>query len=143
MGPKLILVADDMELVRNLCKFALEAVGYTVVPAPDGLSAVEKYREHAGAIDLSLIDYRMPGMGGIQVARTIRTIDPNAKIVLMTGDNAEAELPEDLSGYCVLLAKPFTIAGLRRIVGELLNPAGEKSSSAAAGGHQTNPISTV
>jgi DNA-binding NtrC family response regulator len=143
MGSKAILVADDMELVRNLCKLALETAGYRVIAAPDGLSAVVLYREHADSIELSLIDFRMPGLPGIQVARTIRAIDPGAKIALMTGDNSPGAVPDDLCDGSAILEKPFTIAGLRAVVKQLLGSQQEKSSSAAAGAHQTSPTSTL
>ena len=68
-APTRILVVEDDEMQGSLLKAALQAEGYDVETAPDGLSAVRKMRE--SGFDLALIDYDLPEMDGLAAAKLI------------------------------------------------------------------------
>ena len=82
--PKTILIADDSELVRTLIRQALERdTDFAVcAEAADGTDAVSKARELSP--DLIILDVRMPGLNGIEVAGILRYALPKVRIVLVT-----------------------------------------------------------
>jgi len=68
--PKLLLVVDDSVTTRSLVKSILEAAGYTVLTAPDGIAAWQILQERGA--DLVVADVEMPRMDGCDLAATIR-----------------------------------------------------------------------
>ncbi len=89
-----VLVVDDDPSVRLALKtmFEAEAVG-NVYEAPDGETAIEVAYRHTPR--LVILDYDMPRMDGEAVARCIRLLAPQAKIVLFTGVLKEAPIWAD------------------------------------------------
>ena len=78
-----VLVIDDDELLLTLmCSFLIEA-GYSVVSTADGPQGITIYDEQRP--DLVLLDLGLPSMSGIAVLQVIRDIEPNAKVIVMTG----------------------------------------------------------
>jgi DNA-binding NarL/FixJ family response regulator len=82
--PKTILIADDNELLRTMIRRALERdTNFTVCgEAMDGTDAVSKAKELSP--DLIILDVRMPGLNGIEVAGILRYALPKIRIVLVT-----------------------------------------------------------
>ena len=82
--PKTILIADDSELVRNMIRQALERdTDFAICgEAANGTDAVSKARELSP--DLVILDVRMPGLNGIEVAGILRYALPKVRIVLVT-----------------------------------------------------------
>jgi two-component system nitrate/nitrite response regulator NarP len=82
--PKTILIADDSELVRNMIRQALERDTDFVIcgEATNGTDAVSMARELSP--DLVILDVRMPGLNGIEVAGILRYAFPKVRIVLVT-----------------------------------------------------------
>jgi DNA-binding NarL/FixJ family response regulator len=82
--PKTILIADDSELVRTMIRQALERdTDFAICgEATDGTDAVSKARELSP--DLIILDVRMPGLNGIEVAGILRYALPKIRIVLVT-----------------------------------------------------------
>jgi two-component system, NarL family, nitrate/nitrite response regulator NarP len=82
--PKTILIADDNELVRTMIRQALERDTDFVVcgEAADGTDAVSKARELSP--DLIILDVKMLGLNGIEVAGILRYALPKVRIVLVT-----------------------------------------------------------
>jgi CheY-like chemotaxis protein len=87
-----IVVADDEPLVGSTLAEILESEGYDVVSVSDGLAALETVR--ALQPDILLTDVMMPGMNGIEVAKSIRASLPQCRIVLLSGQAATGELLE-------------------------------------------------
>jgi DNA-binding NarL/FixJ family response regulator len=81
---KTILIADDSELVRNMIRQALERdTDFAICgEADNGTDAVSKARELSP--DLIILDVRMPGLNGIEVAGILRYALPKIRIVLVT-----------------------------------------------------------
>jgi CheY-like chemotaxis protein len=65
-----VLVVDDLDLVRMLCKTILERLGHEVIEASDGQAAVTAYEEHRP--DAVLLDLMMPVMDGLSALRLMK-----------------------------------------------------------------------
>jgi PAS domain S-box-containing protein len=110
-GSGMILVIDDEPHVRELCKDMLESLGYTVLLADSGISGINLFRERRGDIALVVLDMIMPKMGGSEVFRSLRTIDPDARILLYSGythesfEGIDALLKQGAAGF---IQKPFS-----------------------------------
>jgi signal transduction histidine kinase/ActR/RegA family two-component response regulator len=123
-----ILVVDDEGPVRALACEILELLGYQVLQADSGASALDLLETVQP--DLMLFDYAMPVMNGAELARRARERWPDTPIVLASGYADTAQVEAALGGQAVILRKPFdmetlaqTIAGLLRredgVAGEL------------------------
>jgi CheY-like chemotaxis protein len=75
-----LLCVDDEVAGLNVRKLFLESVGYKVLTATDGQQALEIFSQ--GSIDAVILDYRMPGMNGGEVAARMRKINPAVPIIL-------------------------------------------------------------
>jgi len=111
-----ILLVEDEECVRDVCALLLNHIGYTVLPAMTGAEALQIFNENAGSIDLLLTDVLMPGMNGSELADKLAALDPQLRIVFMSGYSADS-LPGNQARY--FLQKPFT----RDIMAERLEEA--------------------
>src|SRR6266516_3519231 len=79
---KILLAEDDNDMRRFLVK-ALENAGYDVISFDNGLSAYQRLREEP--FELLLTDIVMPEMDGIELARRASELDPDIKIMFITG----------------------------------------------------------
>src|SRR5262245_43351401 len=84
---KLILADDDGDMRRCLAK-ALQNAGYEVISFDNGLAAYQRLREEP--FELLLTDIVMPEMDGIELARRASELDPDIKIMFITGFAAVA-----------------------------------------------------
>jgi two-component system chemotaxis response regulator CheY len=79
-----LLLVDDSGLARRSMRAMLEADGFEVVEAGDGLAAIEQYFvEKPGVVILDLV---MKGMYGLEVLSKLRELDPAARVVVVTAD---------------------------------------------------------
>jgi two-component system, NtrC family, response regulator AtoC len=120
---KRVLVVDDEVRLAFLLKQSLLSLGpdYDIQTASTGHDALS-IMEHEPC-DLVITDYRMEGMGGLDLMRAIRSKRPTTLVILMTAygsDEVQAEA-ERLHAYRYL-TKPFPIEEFQRIVREALNP---------------------
>ena len=92
--PKILLAEDDNDMRRFLVK-ALQNAGFDVVSYDNGLSAYQRLREEP--FELLLTDIVMPEMDGIELARRASELDPDIKIMFITGFAAVA-LNADFGG---------------------------------------------
>ena len=104
-----ILIADDDVTSRSLLEAVLRKLGYAVVSASDGLDAYDKMQQ-AGAPDIVILDWIMPGMDGIEVCRHYRAKYPNAPkyIIILTAKDSKSDTVEGLvAGANDYITKPF------------------------------------
>ena len=106
-----ILLAEDDESMRRFLRKALERAGHAVVDAGQGDEALTELQLRE--FDLLLTDIVMPVMDGIELARRAAEIDPEMKIMFITGFAAVAlnpanRAPEDAK----VLSKPFHLKDL-------------------------------
>src|SRR5499425_3836332 len=81
MARPVVLVVDDDPGVRESFRLILEDY-YDVIDVPDGASALDAIR--ASAVDLVLLDIRLPGMDGIEVLERIKAVDEGIEVILVT-----------------------------------------------------------
>jgi PAS domain S-box-containing protein len=117
-----ILLAEDEAVVRQIAERGLQALGYEVFAASDGLAALELVDAGLGEIDLLLTDIVMPNMTGYQLAEQLRSRQPDLKVLFVSGyDDA---LDRDGSPHGVegasYLPKPYTVSRLADAVGQML-----------------------
>lgn len=116
-GSGLVLLVDDEELVREATQDMLEALGYQVITAENGLEGYERFVSEKDRIDLVILDMMMPKMNGKECFKKIKAIDSEAKIILYSGysnmDDVE-ELKQD--GLMAFIKKPFSFAELSKIM---------------------------
>jgi CheY-like chemotaxis protein len=112
-GTETILVVEDEESLRSLARTCLESNGYSVLDAPDPAAALELARSHLGRIHLLLTDIVMPGIGGRELAKRLVNLQPEVKVVFMSGyTNDLVDEHGILDRDMVLLEKPFTLHAL-------------------------------
>ena len=107
-GRKIVLLAEDDELLRQLAVETLVEAGYYVIAASDGAEAEDLARLHVGDLDLAVLDIVMPKRSGRKVSETVRAINPGLPIVFMSG-YAFGTLDDIVpSPATTVLHKPFT-----------------------------------
>jgi two-component system, cell cycle sensor histidine kinase and response regulator CckA len=115
-----ILLVEDDASVRSLAQRALERAGYTVLVAQDGLEAVAVAEALPGRLDLLVTDVVMPGMRGPDVARRLRLVQPDLRVLFVSGYAEDAMGPDGVLAFGSFLAKPFRTAELVARVAEVL-----------------------
>jgi two-component system cell cycle response regulator CpdR len=112
--PRILLAEDDEDMRRFLCR-ALENAGHQVVSFNNGRDAYHRLREEP--FHLLLTDIVMPEMDGIELARKAAELDPDLKIMFITGFAAVALNPDNQAPKdAKILSKPFH---LKDLVGEV------------------------
>ena len=114
-----ILLAEDDNDMRRFLERALEQAGYRVVSFDNGLAAYNRLREEP--FELLLTDIVMPEMDGIELARRATELDPDIKVMFITGFaavalNPDSNAPRDAK----ILSKPFPLRDLVNEVQKLL-----------------------
>ena len=126
-----VLVVEDARPLRDLICEALSTSGCTVLSARDGQEALRIVYERKGAIDLLLTDVVMPGMNGPALAKQVRALCPETKILYMTGYSGEFLRADMLIAAVSLIQKPFTPADLGRKISKMLADKSRENSEAA------------
>src|SRR5438046_3082845 len=114
-----VLLVDDEEDVRTVTAHMLERLGCSVLQAGDGREGVDVFRAHARRIDAVIVDLTLPRLSGDRVFREIRSIRPDARVILMSGYNdakATGGLAE--AGLAGFLRKPFSVGDLQKALGD-------------------------
>jgi CheY-like chemotaxis protein len=115
---KRVLVVDDEESVRSIIAMLLEALGAVVIAVNSGSRALELYRQEA--FDLVLTDYNMPQMRGDELARTIKAVNPEQRVVLITGyAGGLCEEGSTPAGFDGLILKPCTLDQLAHALSDI------------------------
>ncbi len=100
-----VLVADDSVFVREMIAALVRSLGHDVIEAANGVEAVAKFEELRP--DVVLLDVTMPEMDGLEALRRIRSIDPEAKVAMITALGSQEVVMEALrSGASEFLVKP-------------------------------------
>jgi CheY-like chemotaxis protein len=123
MGPisGTVLVADDEDMVRDLCKSMIERLGYKVMTACDGEEAVKIFRENASEIVCVILDLTMPRLDGMAAFDELRHIKADVKVILSSGyDEREATERFTGKGLAGFIKKPYQLSILRAELGRVL-----------------------
>jgi PAS domain S-box-containing protein len=119
-GSETVLLAEDETVLRDVMGKVLRRLGYRVLDAPDGATAMERAALHQGRIDVLITDVVMPGMTANELTDRLLGLHPTAKVIYMSG------YPDDAIAHhgvwerdAVFLQKPFTPEVLARTVREV------------------------
>jgi two-component system cell cycle sensor histidine kinase/response regulator CckA len=116
-----ILLVDDEETVRAVARDMLRSLSYEVLSAANGQEAIELYEAERERIRLVILDIVLPGLGGGDIFRRLKAIDPQVKVLVCSGysiqGEADALLREGAAGF---IQKPFSLAILRQEIQRLL-----------------------
>lgn len=131
-GAGKVLLIDDELSNLEITEALLESFGYSVVAFSDPKQAVKHYAKAATQYDCILLDVIMPGLSGVEAFKTIKLINPDAKVILLTGvsdrfeldfilrHGADAYVPKPVdhytlsSGvYSVIKPKPFDVKPMK------------------------------
>ncbi len=120
----IVLVIDDEQAFRTACRETLEYAGYGVLEASEGLEGVQLFREQRDAIAGTIMDWMMPGLSGDHWIKLIRETDPEARILLCTGQFLNEAVRERLKSDGIgLLKKPVDAEGLLSAVAKAFGSA--------------------
>lgn len=129
-----VLIVDDDRAIRELLLLALDLEGYAATALSDGSHVIETL-EAACEPRIVLLDVMMPGVDGLEVCRRLTErpdLAARHRVVVMTAcPPLDAEPPEPA---VALLAKPFQLAQLLRLIAEL-----ERDVSVPGAGHTPDP----
>ncbi|MBD6619690.1 PAS domain S-box protein [Komarekiella sp. 'clone 1'] len=104
-----ILVVDDEAAIQKITKISLENHNYTAMTASDGIEAVALYAEHKDQISAAIIDMMMPNMDGATTIRTLQKINPQLRIIAISGLSTSEHIPIDKTAkHKAFLPKPYT-----------------------------------
>jgi DNA-binding NtrC family response regulator len=102
-----LLIVDDEDVIRKGMRRILEAEGYHVATSASGRTAIEKIQEQD--FDVVITDLKMPGMDGIEVLKTIKILQPDVPVIIITGySTVDTAVDAMKSGAFDYIAKPFT-----------------------------------
>ncbi len=120
-GSGTILLVDDEEMLLEPNAELLDVMGYRVLIADSGSSAVDLYRANHAEIDLVLLDMAMPGMDGRQTFRELKLIDPTVKVLFASGFTDNDKFNNVIEeGALGLIRKPFNAHDLSEKINSIL-----------------------
>jgi CheY-like chemotaxis protein/two-component sensor histidine kinase len=121
-GSETVLLVEDENSVRQLARRVLEINGYVVLEAARSDEAWQIYQGHPGPIHLMLTDIVMPGTSGRELAQRLTALQPETKVLYMSGYTDDAIVHHGVLGAGTpFLQKPFTPESLARKVREVLD----------------------
>jgi CheY-like chemotaxis protein len=117
-----ILIVDDEPMIRLSLRSLLERIGYRVLEAHDGAAALTLCRQQRAPIDVLLTDVILPGIQGVQLAREVQALRPQASVIFMSAYPC-ATLVRDgrLEPGMISLQKPFDESALAAALRQALS----------------------
>jgi PAS domain S-box-containing protein len=120
-GNEAILLVDDEEGTIQVEELMLKELGYQVFPALSGRQAIELYREKMVDLDLVALDMIMPEMNGKETYNALKRINPDVKVLLVSGYSLNKQIEELMAQGCNgFIQKPFDIVQLSHKLREVL-----------------------
>ena len=120
-GTETILLVDDEERPIMVEELMLKELGYGVVTARSGREAIEQYRNHKNIFDLVTLDMIMPEMSGKETYERLKEVDPDVKVLLVSGYSMNQQVKELLDMGCNgFIQKPFDILQFSQKIREVL-----------------------
>lgn len=114
-----VLVVDDEAVICTSVQKILASDGYHVECAHSTDEAIEKFNQNRYA--LTLLDLRMPRIGGIELLRQIKNVWPDTRVIIITGyASIESAVEATKLGAISYLQKPFTPQELRKVVNDAI-----------------------
>jgi len=109
MAMRLLVVDDEEDFLRSIV-MRIELRGIEVHGVTSGTAALEYLQEHQDAVDVVLLDIKMPGMDGIETLRRIKESHPSIEVIVVTGHASQefARLGRELGAFDHLV-KPIRL----------------------------------
>jgi CheY-like chemotaxis protein len=122
--PHILLVDDNRDGLLVRCSL-LEEVGYKVQSAQNGEEGLKLF--NSATFDVVVTDYRMPRMNGVELIQNLRKVNPNIRVILLSGFVEPLGLTEENTGADVVIVKSSNEAAhLVRWVKRLVNRGGAR-----------------
>jgi len=113
---KVLLVDDERKFATMLAKrLVLRGIDIDYVYAVDDSIARAKMQRY----DVAILDVKMPGIGGIELKRKLKELDPGLKIIFLTGHGSKTDFEAGSAEATCYLAKPIQIDELIKILREV------------------------
>ncbi|MCL5028755.1 MAG: response regulator, partial [Bacteroidetes bacterium] len=117
---KIILLADDEIMLRDLLSELLESYGYNVIKVSTGVEALKVLTEEI-KVNLAIIDYNMPQMDGLECIKQIRELKFKMPIILSSGSFAFGEdFDYKKIGVNTILSKPYEFETMLSTIQKLI-----------------------
>lgn len=121
-GGETILLVDDEKMILDVTRELLKSLGYQVYVAQSGKEAIDVFTEKQDQINLVIMDMVLPGMSGKKIFDRLREINPDVRVLLVSGYSIDGEAEQIQARGCKgFLPKPFRIAELAQKIREVLN----------------------
>jgi len=134
-----IMVIDDEPSVLESFKMILKIKDYDVATFPDGASALAQLEK--GKYDVAFIDYKLPGMDGLEVLKKIKESDPDVEVIIVTAYATESSHANAITlGALEYLRKPFLMEEIYELVERGLR---KKRTKATRRESETGPIGPI
>ncbi len=123
-----VLVVDDRREDRTILKDTLEMENFRVIEARDGQEALEKVKQ--GDFDVCLVDFKMPGMDGVETIEEIKKFKKEMGVIMMSGYSMEETLKSKIEDEEELpfLKKPYDIDSLLGLMSSELKKKKDKDT---------------
>jgi len=116
-----VLVVDDDPLIAEFMHILLLRQGHQPVVLRDPEAALAWVAQHPAQLDIAVLDYRLPRMDGLELARRLRQLIPGLPVILLTGAIAAPELAGCAEWHsCLTMHKPFRVPELQAKLEQLL-----------------------
>ena len=117
---RILIVDDDIDILANLTDI-LSDLGYETVTACSGQSALEQidasHSKSSLPFDLCLLDFRMPGMDGVELLKQIQAKQPKIPAIMITAyAGADGDKRAEAAGTLTVMKKPVDIKRLLRLI---------------------------
>ncbi len=122
-----VLVIDDDPVVLRTLTTMLSGLGLDVIASGGGRQGLRRFREDPGAVDLVLLDWKMPGFSGHQTLEELRVTRSDVPVVLITGcEDGGIAFEEGAVPRCSVLQKPFTLEELQSAAERAMRSGSER-----------------
>jgi len=120
-GSGTILLIDDEPIVRETWSDALTERGFRVIIAEDGAQGIDVFKREKESVDLVILDFIMPGIGGGEAYLKLKEIKPEVKVLVSSGYGINGKVRDSIGdGADGFIQKPCQISALIETVGELI-----------------------
>lgn len=111
-GSKTVLYVEDEAALREIARESLEENGLTVLPAASGIEALDFCRKYEKKIHVLVTDLIMPGMPGTELAQKALQLNPELRVIYVSGYTEHPMDLQNLSPPAIFLQKPFEMTEL-------------------------------
>ncbi len=117
---KKVLIIDDEDILQDVLKEVMGMLEIPTVTANNGNQGIEIYKAQQKEIDLVLLDMMMPGLDGKETYQVLKRLNPQVKVIFMSGFTEEDTFFEEEGEGKTFIRKPFSIDEIRTKVLQML-----------------------